>query len=218
VTLGRVHAVEGAAAGGVALLCYGIASGALGRATFDGALRDTMAVTGALFALFVAATTFTLVFRAFGSDRLLAAAITAAPGGAAGAVVAVLALLFLAAFVLDAFEIIFVIVPLAMPPLLMRAPDAVWVSVLALLTLQTSFLLPPLGYAVMMARARAPDVATRPLIRALAPFLAAQLFVLAAVIAVPALTHLAEPAAATAPPLSDDEVTRRLEEIAPPGD
>ena len=36
--------------------------------------------------------------------------------------------------------------------------------------------------------------------------------------AVPALTHLAEPAAVTATPLSDDEVTRRLQEIGPAGD
>ena len=36
--------------------------------------------------------------------------------------------------------------------LLTRAPDAVWISVLALLALQASFLVPPSGYAVMMAR------------------------------------------------------------------
>ena len=39
-----------------------------------------------------------------------------------------------------------------MPSILTRAPDAVWISVLALLALQASFLVPPTGYAVMMAR------------------------------------------------------------------
>lgn len=216
VVLGYVYAVEGAAAGAFALALFGIASGALGAANLRLILRDTMAVTGALFALFVAATTFTLVFRAFGTDRLLATIVLQFPGGMAGTVVAVLALLWACAFVLDAFEIIFVIVPLVMPPLLIRAPDAVWVSVLALLALQSSFLLPPFGYAVMMARARtAENVPITRLARALAPFLAAQLVVLALTLAYPALTHLAEPTVAAATPLSDDEATKRLEEILP---
>ena len=216
VVSGRVYAVEGAAAGGFALVLFGVATGTLGGEKLRLVLRDTMAVTGALFALFVAATTFTLVFRAFGTDRVLAAIIAQIPGGAAGAVVAVLAALWLCAFVLDAFEIIFVIIPLVMPPLLTRVPDAVWVSVLALLTLQLSFLLPPFGYAVMMARTRIEGrVALAPLARALAPFLAAQIVVLGVTIAYPLLTHLAEPAVAAQRKLSDEEVRKRLEEIVP---
>ena len=60
------------------------------RRRFSAVLRDTMAVSGALFALFVAATTFTLVFRAFGTDRLLDAWVALVPGGATGAAITVL--------------------------------------------------------------------------------------------------------------------------------
>ena len=142
-----------------------------------------MAVTGALFALFVAATTFTLVFRTFGTDRLLDAWVKLVPGGATGAAITVLVVFGLSAFVLDAFEIVFVIVPIVMPSILTRAPDAVWISVLALLALQASFLVPPSGYAVMMARsAMAQKTAIRPLVRALAPYIGAQLVVLALVV------------------------------------
>jgi hypothetical protein len=73
------------------------------------------------------------------------------------AAAAVLAVMGLCAFVLDAFEIIFIIVPILMPPLLVRMADARWVSVLLLLTLQSSFLLPPFGYALMMLRGAAKD-------------------------------------------------------------
>ena len=93
------------------------------------------------------------------------------PGGATGAAITVLVVFALSAFVLDAFEIVFVIVPIVMPSILTRAPDAVWISVLALLALQASFLVPPTGYAVMMARsALRPEDADRPLARALAPY------------------------------------------------
>ena len=198
--------------GGTALLLFGLATGGLRGGLFTAVLRDTMAVSGALFALFVAATTFTLVFRTFGTDRLLDGLVAQVPGGATGAAITVLVVFALSAFVLDAFEIVFVIVPIVMPSVLVRAPDVVWISVLALLALQASFLVPPTGYAVMMARsAVGQNVPLAPLARALAPYLAAQILVLALLVAFPPLAHLAEPRKAATPPAVkvDDETARQ---------
>jgi TRAP-type mannitol/chloroaromatic compound transport system permease large subunit len=130
----------------------------------------------------------------------------------------VLVVFALAAFVLDAFEIVFVIVPIVMPPVLTRAPDAIWISVLALLALQASFLVPPTGYAVMMARSAVGQKAPlRPLARALAPYLGAQLVVLALVVLLPGLAHLAQPKGFDAPPLAtkldDDEARKRFNDM-----
>jgi TRAP-type mannitol/chloroaromatic compound transport system permease large subunit len=184
---------------------------------FNHVLRDTMAVSGALFALFVAATTFTLLFRTFGTDRLLDAWVKLVPGGPTGAAITVLVVFALSAFVLDAFEIVFVIVPIVMPPVLTRAPDAVWISVLALLALQASFLVPPSGYAVMMARSQMRrKTALRPLARALAPYIGAQLVVLALVVLLPHLVHLAEPKSANAPSpakLDDADSRKRFNDM-----
>jgi TRAP-type mannitol/chloroaromatic compound transport system permease large subunit len=169
-----------------------------------------------LFALFIAATSFTLVFRAFGSDRLLETLVQAIPGGGIGAVLTVLLVLGLCAFVLDAFEIILVVIPLLMPALLMREPDAVWVSVLTLLALQASFLIPPFGYAVMMARSTAGEKGSlRRLTTALLPCLGLQLLVLGLTLAWPQLAHLAEPAAARTRTLSPAEIEQQLDNIAP---
>ena len=221
VVAGYVYAVEAAAAGGMALFVIGLASRTLSATVLGEVLRDTMAVTGALFALFVGATTFTLVVRAFGTDQVIADVIQRIPGGAMGSVLAVMLLLWLCAFALDAFEIIFVIVPLVMPPLLTRAEDPVWVSVLTLLALQSSFLLPPLGYAVMMARSLSPArVDLRALVKALLPFLAVQLVVLGLTIAFPRLAHLALPAEPTAfepaHKLTDKQIEQRLRQQLPP--
>ncbi len=213
VALGYFYAVEAAAMGGTALLLFGWATGGLKAGAFAAVLRDTMAVTGALFALFVAATSFTLVFRTFGTDQLLDLWVKHVPGGAIGAALTVLVVFALSAFVLDAFEIVFVIVPIVMPPVLTRAPDAIWISVLALMALQASFLVPPSGYAVMMSRSVMREkAALRPLARALVPFLAAQLLVLASVVVFPALTHLAQPKGFDAPPIApkiDDDAARK---------
>ncbi len=90
--------------------------------------------------------------RAFGTDRYIAAALTGMGGGMYAALAVVLGALALCALVLDAFEMIFVVIPVVMPPLLTRVPDATWVAVLTLLILQASFMVPPFGYAVLMMR------------------------------------------------------------------
>lgn len=216
VTAGYLYAVEAAAAGAVALFAAGLATRALTLPVLMLVLRNTMAVTGALFALFIAATTFTLVFRAFGSDRLLGALVQAIPGGGGAAVAAVLLVLGLCAFVLDAFEIILVVIPLLMPALLMREPDAVWVAVLTLLALQASFLIPPFGYAVMMARSATAEMGSlRRLTAALLPFLGLQLLVLGVTLAWPPLAHLTEPTAARTRALSPAEIDRQLDIAIP---
>lgn len=217
VALGYFYAVEAAAMGAVGLLAAGLLSRQLDLARLKAVLDDTLAMTGALMALLVAATTFTLVFRILGSDRLVASWMEAVPGGSLGILGAGLGLIFLAAFVLDAFEIIFVLVPILLPPILMRVEDAQWVAVLTLLVLQTSFLLPPLGYALTMTRAAATRRAPlRAAMAALVPFILVQLLVTAAVVSWPRLAHLGQSAAPAAAAPSEADITRRLGEIAPP--
>lgn len=220
VASGRFYAVEAAAMGAVGLGLAGVISGTLDGARLRAVLDDTIATTGALLALLLAATTFTLVFRVLGSDKLIASWMQAAPGGAYGIVLLGLAIVAAAAFVLDAFEIIFVLVPIVMPPVLERAEDAVWVAVLTLLVLQTSFLLPPLGYALTMtrnsARGRAP---LRQIVQKLAPYLLVQALLLAAVFCWPALTHPFETkAAAERPAASESDVQQRFRDMVPAPD
>jgi hypothetical protein len=86
------------------------------------------------------------------------------------------------------------------------------------LTLQSSFLLPPFGYALMMVRGVLKEpVAFRPFLRALAPFLAAQWLLLLLVLFFPQLTRMGQSvedrARLPAAPMSDAEFNRRLNEM-----
>jgi tripartite ATP-independent transporter DctM subunit len=218
VALGFFYAVEAAAMGAFALLVSGLVSGRLQRGVLNELLSDAIALTGALFSLLVAATTFTMILRLLGTADLVSRMVSAIPGGETAAVAVVLVVLGICAFVLDAFEIIFVVVPIVIPPLLIRVADARWVSVLVLLTLQSSFLLPPFGYALMMVRGVLKEtVGFRSFLRTLAPFLAAQWLLLLAVLIVPQLTHLGQSAEESSrlpsAPLSNEEFNRRLNEM-----
>jgi tripartite ATP-independent transporter DctM subunit len=221
VATGYFYAVEAAAMGAFAMLSAGLISGRLRGAVLREVLHDAIAITGALFSLLIAATTFTLILRLLGTDRLVNNLVAGIPGGDILATAAVLAVIGLCAFVLDAFEIIFVIVPIVIPPLLVRVADARWVAVLVLLTLQSSFLLPPFGYALMMVRGATRNPAPfRPFVRALIPFLLAQWMLLIVVLLVPKLVHIGEDAAestrAPAAPVSNAEIDRRMREMLPP--
>jgi tripartite ATP-independent transporter DctM subunit len=219
VAAGYFYAVEAAAVGAFVLLCAGLVTGRWRGGAMRELLRDAIAITGALFALLIAATTFTLVLRLLGTDRLVDGLVAAIPGGDIAATAAVLGVIGLCAFVLDAFEIIFVIVPIVIPPLLVRVADAQWVAVLVLLTLQASFLLPPFGYALMMTR----GVAERPapfhaFLRALLPYLLAQWLLLSLVLLVPQLVHVGEnkSSLSRAPSVPKADVDRQLQELPLP--
>ncbi len=218
ITLGIVRAVEGAATFGLSMLLWGTLSGRLNLAALRAVLDDALAATGTLFALLIAATGFSLVLRGFGTDRLVAGWMRLLQGEPWLALGLVLGLLVVFAFVLDAFELIFLIVPILMPPLLAQVADAPWVSALTLLVLQAGFLLPPLGFAVALARSQQsplppwPDVA-----RALVPYLGAVGLTIGITLAWPALTHPIRTSAASAEVPSDAaDVESRMRAMSEP--
>ncbi len=218
VASGRLYAVEAAATGAVSLVTWAAVSRRLDRATVRAVLADTMTLTGVLMALLVAATSFSLVLRAFGTDALVAAGLDALAPRPALLAATVFLIFIGCSFVLDAFEMIFLVVPLVMPPVLVAVPDAAWVAAITLLVLQGGFLLPPFGYAIVMSRrllAEAPGL--RELSRALAPHLVAQAFIIAALFAWPSLTHHGDAPARAAPSLTEQDIERLMNEASRPG-
>jgi tripartite ATP-independent transporter DctM subunit len=219
VAAGYVYAVEGAATGAFVLFMLGVLTRRINGKTLGPLLTESMVTTGTLFAPLLAATTFTLVLRALGTDKLVERWVVAMPGGDVVVAASILGAIFVLALVFDAFEIIFVAVPLVISPLLVRVHDAVWVSTLVLLTLQASFLLPPVGYALVMTRgvlgSKVPPMA---LMRALAPFLLAQVVVLALTLGFPGLVHLLEPPSTQARATGSPGVNleSQLKQLLPP--
>jgi TRAP-type mannitol/chloroaromatic compound transport system permease large subunit len=125
----------------------------------------------------IGATAFSLVFRALGGDVMVERALTHLPGGTDGAILTVMLAMFLLGFVMDAFEIIFVVVPIVAPPLLqMPGVDPVWLGVMMAMNLQTSYMHPPLGPTLFFLRSVAPpEITTRDIYIGIIPFVLIQL-------------------------------------------
>ena len=223
VFAGKLYAVEAAATGCMLLLIGALATRALSVVQWRLVLGDTLALTGALFALLVGATTFSLIFRLMGTDRWIAELLLNSALSPRMTAALVLLAVALCAWVLDAFEMIFVVIPIVAPPLIAMLGDAQQAAVLLLLVLQLSFLIPPMGYAVLIARARAGlgAVAIGALLRALLPFVAVQCVVTVLVFVAPWTVHRLDAVitpAAQSSPLSEQDLDQQMRDMAGQGD
>ena len=219
VFTGKLFAVEAAAAGGCLVILATLASRSLSWLAWREVLYDTLTLSGALFALLVGATTFSLVFRAFGTDRWLSELVLQSTWSPQLTALSVLLFVALCAWVLDAFEMIFVVIPIVAPALIAKLGDAQQAAVLLLLVLQTSFLIPPMGYAVLMVRSRGGLGAapTSEIFRSLLPFIVVQLAVTACVFALPPIVHLLDaPKVATSsePAKSEEDIVKQMREMS----
>lgn len=154
----------------------------------QGALGDTLRISGMVFGIVVAASLLALVFRGFGGEELVMEAMAAIPGGTWGALIVVMAVVFVLGFILEAVEIIYIVVPLLGPPILGSDISPVWFGVLLAMNLQTSFLTPPFGFALFYFRSTAPrHITTADIYMGVAPFVLLQLLGLGLLIAFPSL-------------------------------
>ena len=78
----------------------------------DAAIDSAVKLTVMVFLIFFGATLFSLVFARLGGDELVKQLLTGLPGGDVGAMLVVMAIIFVLGFFLDTFEIIFIVVPL----------------------------------------------------------------------------------------------------------
>ncbi|MDH4096638.1 MAG: TRAP transporter large permease subunit, partial [Betaproteobacteria bacterium] len=127
-------------------------------------------------------------FRGLGGDDMVHKFLTGLPGGAVGAMIVVMGLMFLMGFFLDFIEITFVVVPIVGPALLMLGLDPVWLGIMIAVNLQTSFLTPPFGFALFYLRGVAPpQVTTMHIYRGVIPFIVLQLLMLVILALFPAM-------------------------------
>ncbi len=176
-------------------LCFAILWGllvALSRvretAVLNSVMRATLQISCMVFVILLGASVFSLVFRGFGGDDLVAEMLQGLPGGVFGAMLAVMLVMFVLGFFLDFIEIIFVVVPIVGPILLQMDISPIWFGVMIAINLQTSFLTPPFGFALFYLRGVAPDnVGTLDIYRGIIPFVVIQLFTLIVIAAMPEL-------------------------------
>jgi len=183
-----VAAVLGSIIGGVAAPTEAASMGALGSilvTAFAGrfsfkVLRETCQtttkITAMMMFILICAQVFALAFRGLKGEDLIFAMFEFLPGGVNADIWFLILLIFVLGFFIEWIEISYIAVPLFLPVFMSQNVDLVWLAMLICVTLQTSFLTPPFGWALFFLRGVAPpEVTTRHMYIGVVPFIAMQM-------------------------------------------
>ncbi|WP_424981567.1 TRAP transporter large permease [Maritalea sp. S77] len=175
IFMGIATPTEASGVGAFGALLLALFAGKLNFDVLKDVCRETTKTTAFIFAIFIGATAFSLVFRGFGGDELIEGALLGLPFGPTGIVITILAFTFLLGFFLDWIEITLIILPLVGPVVAGLGFDLVWFTVLFAVCLQTSFLTPPVGFALFYLKGTAPEgVTVRHIYQGVLPFIGLQ--------------------------------------------
>jgi len=151
-------------------------------------LYQTTRTSAFIFAIFLGATAFSIVLRGLGGDDVIENALLGLPFGPNGIVISILFCVFLLGFFLDWVEITLIILPLVAPVVAQLGFDLVWFTILFAVCLQTSFLTPPVGFALFYIKGVAPpEVKVTDIYAGVTPYILIQLLALALVFVFPAI-------------------------------
>lgn len=210
-TFALIIAVLGSIFAGIATPTEASGIGALGAtllalynkrldfATLKEVAKEAFNTTAYIFAIFLGATCFSLVLRELGGDEMIESMLRALPFGPYGIILIILGMVFLLGFILDWIEITLIILPLLAPVILglgvdipgfgvVDNPELVWFVMLVAVTLQTSFLTPPVGFALFYLKGVCPpEVKLTDIYKGVIPFIIIQLLGLLIILLYPKL-------------------------------
>ena len=161
------------------------------------AARQTMNTSGYIVGIFIAANFFAYVLRRYRGDDIIENLILGSFDNPYFVIAFILFVIFLLGFLLDWIEITLIIMPLMLPVIhalsitiegygVVGDPVVVWFAVLAAVTLQTSFLTPPVGFALFYLKGVCPpEISLGHVYRGIIPFVILQLIGLAIVFLFP---------------------------------
>ncbi|MCW5750130.1 MAG: TRAP transporter large permease subunit [Alphaproteobacteria bacterium] len=176
ILAGIASPTESASVGAIGAMLLAALSREFNLTMLREVMRSTLGISSMVFVILFGASVFSLVFRGLGGEKLVEDVLAAMPGGAFGAVMVIMALMFFLGFFLDTFEIIFIVVPITAPILLKLGVDPVWLGVMIGMNLQTSFLTPPFGFALFYLRGVAPrSITTGQIYTGIIPFVIVQI-------------------------------------------
>ena len=191
VVLGSIFAsiatpTESSAIGGVGAILLSIMYKQFSWKMLFESARETVLISSMVFAIFIGATAFSMVFSYTGADVLLEDFILSMPGAKLGFILMAMLLIFILGFFIDFIEICFIIVPILSPIAESLGIDLLWFGILIALNLQTSFLSPPFGFSLFYLKGIAPkSITTGNIYRGVIPFIVLQVLVLLFVLLFP---------------------------------
>ena len=175
IFFGLATPTEAAGVGAAGALALALIKRQLNGPVLKEVIYETTRTTAFIFAILLGATAFALVLRGLGGDELIEGALLSLPFEATGIIICILFATFLLGFFLDWIELTLIILPLVSPVVINLGFDPVWFTVMFAVCLQTSFLTPPVGFAIFYLKGVAPEgIDVKTIYRGVVPFITLQ--------------------------------------------
>jgi len=199
IFVGFATPTEASGLGAMGALVLALMNRKLSGRTFLDVMRQTLNTSGYIIGIFITANFFAYVLRSYGGDEIIENLVLGSSENPYVVVMFILLIIFLLGFLLDWIEITLIIMPLMLPVILgldlavngfgvIDSPSVVWFAILVAVTLQTSFLTPPVGFALFYLKGVCPPgVTLGHIYRGVIPFVLLQLTGLFIVFQFPAL-------------------------------
>ena len=188
IFFGLATPTEASGVGAAGALLLAAANRRLTFSVVQDALRRTTTTAAFIFAIFVGATAFSVVLRGLGGDMVIESLLKGLPLPPEGILLVILLVTFLLGFFLDWVEITLIILPLVAPVVQDLGFNLLWFTILFAVCLQTSFLTPPVGFAIFYIKGVCPPgIHVTHIYKGVAPFIVLQLIGLGLVYYFPAL-------------------------------
>lgn len=187
IITGVTTPTDAAATGGFASLALALCYRRLSWKQFAYSVRKTMETTSMIMFLILSANVFGAVFARLGSADVLTQALLHLdiPNGLI--VGMILVLVFLLGGPLEWIPIVIVVVPIFIPTIHKLGYNEVWFAILVAVTLQTSWLTPPMALSSFFLKGVVPEWKMTDIYLGMVPFVILQLFVVALLMAFPGL-------------------------------
>ncbi len=179
---GLATPTEASGVGAVGAMLLAAANRRLTWQVLKDSLTQTTRTASFIFAIFLGATAFAVVLRGLGGDRVIEDALLGLPFPPSGILLTILFVVFLLGFFLDWVEITLIVLPLVAPVVINLGFDLVWFTIMFAVCLQTSFLTPPVGFAIFYVKGVCPpEIDVVDIYKGVAPYILLQLAGLAIV-------------------------------------
>ncbi len=188
IMLGWATPTEAAAVGAFGTVLMTMVYGTFNLRVLHEAMVKTLQVTAMILFILLGGTMFSGTFVALGGISAVQDLLAGTDLSPWTIMLSMLALAFVAGFVLDLISIVLIIVPIAVELLRPMGVDIVWFCIMFLIMIQTSYLTPPMAPAIFYLRGISPpELTLAHMYRGVVPFIALEIVVLALVALFPAL-------------------------------
>jgi tripartite ATP-independent transporter DctM subunit len=188
IVLGLSPPTEAAALGAFGSIILTMAYGNFSRKALQETVFQTLRITSMMMIILVGGSIFSGVFLGMGGGEATERILSALQLRPWAVMTLFLLIIYMAGFILDWASILLVFVPIFSPIITKLGFDPIWFGTLFIMTIQTSYLTPPMAPAIFYLKGIAPpEITTEEIFRGIVAYMELQLIGIALVAIFPAI-------------------------------